>query len=146
MCVNVEGVCVCVCVCVCVPDPCVFVCADGWQASRLVSGSLSGRYTGSDELLDSFGTSVGSPSLVIRGSVRNVNRALRAVRYMNAPFWNGPVIVRVTIDDLGNTGAAWLRDVLVCAALNLALCVCVRAQARVGLRWCHRPSPCVWWL
>ena len=77
---------------------------DGFAASELVSSSLRGRFSGQDQLRDTLGSSDGQPSLVIRGSVANVDRALRAMKYRNSKYWNGPVVVRVTIDDLGNTG------------------------------------------
>ncbi len=81
------------------------VATDGEAAGRIVAGSLRGRLTGESELLDSFGSSANQPSLTIRGPLYAVNRALNAMQYRSAKNWNGLVAVRVTIDDLGNTGS-----------------------------------------
>jgi hypothetical protein len=104
---------------------------EGAAASQLVAGQLTGRFSGEDELADAFGTSVGQPSLVIRGSVIAVDRALRAVKYRNSGQWNGPVVIRVTLDDLGNTGVCQL-----CVATHLVRIVfvdlCWRPCAGLG--------------
>ena len=45
------------------------------------------------------------PSVRLRGAVGDVSRALAAMTYTARPDWNGDVVVRVAVDDLGNTGS-----------------------------------------
>ncbi len=85
----------------------LYVCADGEAAGRIVAGELRGRLSGESELLDAFGSSANQPSLTIRGPLYAVNRALSVLQYRSAKNWNGLVAVRVTVDDLGNSGAWW---------------------------------------
>ena len=80
---------------------------DGLSAGKVVSGQLSGWRSGESELDDAFGTSVGQPSLTIRGPLYAVNNALQHMQYRGELDWYGNVAVRVTVDDLGNSGTLW---------------------------------------
>jgi hypothetical protein len=78
---------------------------DGDSAGKVVSGRLSGWLSGDSQLEDAFGTSMATPSITMRGPLFAVNNALRQMQYRGALNWNGRVAIRVSIDDLGNTGA-----------------------------------------
>ena len=51
------------------------------------------------------GTTNGTASVHVTGTLAAVNAALNGMTYRGAPNFNGPDTLQVTTDDLGNTGA-----------------------------------------
>ncbi len=64
-------------------------------------------------------TGNGAATVVLVGSLTNVNNALNGLTYRGALHYNGPDTLSVTLNDLGNTGAGGGGDISLSASITV---------------------------